>query len=168
MYRDYSFDLMDALSAPVMTFSQQWADSIPERVLKAIPMGRMVQLMKREEKASDPEIVAYLITRSFEAPMDHDWADIYTHICCKVCQDFWGEDSWEKVHAPRELSDWPQRLLNDLRIFIYEKRRKALKAKLKCDKQPNPKEDSWTGTRPMTLQTVMEMPESGSEPFMSE
>jgi hypothetical protein len=132
--RDYAFDILDALNAPVITFSWSWADSIPQRVKQIIPQARMVALMKKEEMATYPEVVAYMITRTFEAPMHGEWVDIYMHVSCTVCEQYFNEDHWDELHAPRELQQYDMSLLNQLRRFIYEKRRKSLKEKLKTEK----------------------------------
>lgn len=133
--RDYAFDILDALKAPLLTFSTSWADSIPQRVKEIIPLARMKALMQGEEKATYAECVAYLITRSHEAPMDYEWTDIYCHVSCTVCQEYFGEDHWDEVKAPRELSSWLMSQLNQLRVHLYEKRRKLLKQKLNEEKR---------------------------------
>lgn len=134
--RDYTFDILDALKAPVLTFAPQW--TIPERVLKIIPLARMKALMLHEEMATYAEASAYIMTRGHEAPLDHDWTDIFTHVSCKMCEEYFGEDRWDAVQAPRELNDWQQRQLNDLRRHLYDKRRKLLKQRLKDEQRISP------------------------------
>lgn len=132
----YVFDLVDALSAPILTFSQLWADVIPERVLNIIPISRMIALRKAEQLATYEECVVYIYTRSLEAPMDSEWTDIYTHITCKTCEDWFQEDHWDVVKAPRELTDWLHSKLNNLRHHIYNKRRDILKKRLRDEERP--------------------------------
>lgn len=129
--KDYAFDLMDALQAPMITFNQSWADTIPKRILDIIPMARMIALSKCEQQATYPECVAYLYTRSLEAPMDHDWTEIYTHVSCVTLENWFGENHFEQVQAPRQLNDWLLSQLTDLRNHIYSKRRQVLKDRLK-------------------------------------
>lgn len=133
--KDGAFDLIDALHAPILTFSASWADSIPDRLKQIMPLARMAALIKGEEMATYPEIVAYLITRSHEAPMDYEWTDIYTHVSCKVCEQWFQEDHWEAVRAPKELSTWLQGQLDDLRRHIYRKRRERLKKQINENKK---------------------------------
>lgn len=129
--KDYAFDIMDALEAPVLTFSHGWSDMVPKRIYDIIPLARMKALMMHEEKATYAECCAYMMTRSLEAPMDYEWTDIYTHVSCTVLQEWFNEDHWDAVKAPRELSQWLTSQLNSLRVHIYEKRRKLLKEKYK-------------------------------------
>lgn len=131
--RDYVFDIVDALTAPILTFSQLWADVIPKRMLDIIPMARLIALKQGEELASYPEVVTYIYTRTHEAPMDCEWVDIYTHVSCQTVQTWFNEDAWEQVRAPRILSEWLQSKLDDLRRHIYRKRRELLKSRLKTE-----------------------------------
>ena len=130
----FVFELMDALRAPVLTHASSWADCIPERVLKIIPLARMISLLNKEEMASIPECAAFIMTAGMEAPLDGDWTDIYTHVGCKMCQDWFHEDHWEEVKAPRTLTDYQRNyLLNPLRKHIWEKRRKILRERMKSE-----------------------------------
>lgn len=131
--RDYAFDITDALSAPVLTFSVSW--TIPKRLLEIMPQARMIALIKGEELATYAEVTAYMITRSHEAPLDYEWTDIYTHVSCKVCEEFFNEDHWDEVKAPRELSPWLVAQLKGLRVHLYEKRRKLLKQQINAEKK---------------------------------
>jgi hypothetical protein len=138
LLNDQVFNLMDALRAPVLTQSVSWAEAIPERLLKIIPMARLASLYQHKEEATDPECVAFIMTASMEAPLTSEWVDIYTHLSCKVCEQYWQEDHWEAIKAPRVLSDYTNNYhLKPLRKHIYEKRRKILKNRIK-DEIKNP------------------------------
>lgn len=132
---NYIFDIMDALTAPVLTFSQQWADTIPKRMLEIVPLARMKSILKREQLATLPECVIYIYTRTLEAPMDSEWTDIYTHVSCKTLEEWFGENRWEDTKAPKELSEWLLQKLNGLRRHIYVKRRQILEGQLRVSKQ---------------------------------
>ena len=127
---DYVFDIMDALRAPILTFTELWADTIPQRLLDIVQIARMKALIAGEKSATDPECVIYIYTRTYEAPMDGEWTDIYTHISCKTLEQWFGEDHWKEVKAPTELSEWLRSKLNRLRRHIYDKRREILKGRL--------------------------------------
>ena len=125
--RDYVFDLIDAFTAPVLTFSKSWADTIPKRMLEIVPLARMKALLKNEELATYAECTIYIYTRTLEAPMDSEWTDIYTHVTCTVLKEWFGEDHWDDIKAPKELSEWLLSKLNKLRLDIYHKRRDIIK-----------------------------------------
>jgi hypothetical protein len=127
----HSFDLLDALQAPVITSSHMWDDSIPERLLKELPAARLIAYKKGEQMATYLECSIYLYTASLEAPMTHDWATITCHVSCKVLEDLFGEDRWQAVDAPKVLDDYRISKLNNLRHMIYTKRRELLKKRMK-------------------------------------
>jgi hypothetical protein len=132
---DVAFDLIDALQSPVLTHDISWADCIPKRILDVIPMARMASLMKKEELATYPEVCAFLITRAMIAPMTSEWTDIYCHVSCKVCEEYFHEDHWEKINAKRQLSNYDNLYsLLPLRQHIYNKRRDILKQRMKENK----------------------------------
>lgn len=136
---DSVFDLMDALSSPVLTHSQIWTNDIPDRLIKIIPMARLRSLVLQEKFASLAEVCAFIITRTFEAPMSREWIDIYTYVSCKVCEEWWNEDHWKTGIAPESLTDYEEKqFLMPLRLWIYERRRKVLKQRLKDLPKPDP------------------------------
>ena len=100
--------------------------------------------MTKEETATDPEALAFIYTRTLEAPMSSEWTGIYTHLGCKVCEQYWNEDKWDIVGASKDLSEYDTNYyLKPLKRFIYEKRRKILKGEMKyvLKKQVTPEEE---------------------------
>lgn len=134
----FVFEFMDMLTAPVITHSQSWADCIPKRLLDLISMSRLISGMQKDEMASYPEVVAYLTTASFEAPLGSDWTEIFTHCSCTVCEQHFNEDHWDTLDAHRKLSDYQKEKLDKLRRWIYDKRRKALKNSMRAMKSKEP------------------------------
>ncbi len=132
---DYVFDLVEALTSPVLTFSTSWADCIPKRIMDLIPLARMKALMTKSVTATDEECLVYIMTRTYEAPMNREWTDIYMHLCCKVLELCFNEDHWKEFEAPRKLSDWLESKLTGLRDHIYRKRREILKGRLKSEEK---------------------------------
>jgi hypothetical protein len=124
---EYSFNLMDALRSPVITASPMWADTIPARLLRELPLARMKALKKGEQMATYLECSIYLYTASLEAPMTHDWTTITCHVSCKVLEDLFNEDHWQELRATKVLNDYLMSELNKLRHSIYSKRRDLLK-----------------------------------------
>ncbi len=124
---DYALDLVDAVSGPIITFSRDWADTMPERILNIVTRARLKALLTREHLATDVDCMLYIYTRTLIGPMDYHWTNIYLHLSCKTLSEWFDEDRWEAVDAPRELTEWEQSILMDLRRRIYETRRKVLK-----------------------------------------
>lgn len=127
--KDAVFDLMDALQAPILTFDTSWADMIPDRLKKVIPIARMKACMQNEELATYPEITAYLYTRSAVAPMDSNWTDIYCYVSCVVCEQYFQEDHWNDVEA-KTITPWQMSELTQLRRKLYNRRRELLKKQM--------------------------------------
>lgn len=132
---NYVFDILDALNAPILTFSKQWADIIPRRIIHIVPLARMLALIRNEKLATYAECTIYIYTRTFESPMDHEWADIYTHVSCKTLEEWFGENHWQAVGAPPTLNEWLLSKLDGLRLHIYNKRRDILKSRIKQEEQ---------------------------------
>lgn len=132
----FTFNILDSLQAPVITYDQMWASAIPPRVMKIIPEARMIAAMKKESLATIPEVSAYIMTRSFIGPMDNDWTDIFCHASCSMCETWFKEDRWDDVEASRKLNRYQDDLMWKLRMWIYEKRRFYLGKKLKAQEKP--------------------------------
>lgn len=138
--QDFIFEFLDALKSPVIIYNTTWQDAIPKGLLEKITISRMMCLMKGEFMASLTEVVAYMMPRTLEAPLSSDWCNIYTWCGLQYVTQFNSEnkkkamiDAMAKI-APNELSDYEMGLLNGLRRWIYDKRRKALKDILKKNK----------------------------------
>lgn len=129
------FDLMDCLCSPILTHDESWASAIPKRLTSSITLARMQQMALKEPKASYAEVCAFMYTRALIAPLTGDWFEIYLHVSCSVCEQLWQENHWQELEAKRQLDGWHTDLLNKLRYWIYEQRRKHLKLKLKSEKQ---------------------------------
>ncbi len=139
---DLVFDMMDCLTSPVIVFRSVWQDTIPKDILDNISMSRMISLMLKEEMASITEVVAYMMPRTLEAPMSSEWTRIYTWCGLQYAKSFKKKSMVEAMNdiAPSELSQYEESLLTNLRIWIYNKRREALKVSLKNNKKATPKE----------------------------
>lgn len=126
--RDFVFDLVDALSAPIVVFHESWADAMPRRFVDLVTMARLAANLQNEQLATEVECILYIYTWSMVTPInDHHLANIYIHLCCKVLEEMLGEDRWEIMQAPRELSNEEQQEVLNLRRRIYATRRAALK-----------------------------------------
>ena len=92
--------------------------------------------MTGDKMASLTETLAYMMPRTYEAPMQTEWANIYTWLGLQYAMQTKSKDQLEVMIeiAPKELSDYEKGLLKNLRLWIYDKRRKALKGILKKNK----------------------------------
>ena len=130
---DFVFNFMDCLTSPIIVFKSAWQDTIPKGILKNIKLSRLLCSMQQEEMASLTETLAYMMPRTYEAPMPTEWVNIYTWLGLQYATQFKNSDQLNAMTeiAPSELSEYEIGLLNNLRRWIYDKRRKALKDKLK-------------------------------------
>jgi len=133
---DFVFDFMDCLASPIIVFKSAWQDTIPKDILGRIKLSRIICSMTHEKMASLTEALAYIMPRTYEAPMQTEWVNIYTWLGLQYAMQNKSKDQLEAMIeiAPKELSDYEKGLLKDLRLWIYVKRRKALKDILKKNK----------------------------------
>lgn len=139
---DSVFDMMDCLTSPIIVFKSAWQDTVPKDILDNISMSRMISLMSKENTASITEVVAYMMPRTLEGPMSSEWTRIYTWCGLQYAKLFKKKSMVEAMKdiAPSKLSQYEMGLLNNLRRWIYNKRREALKVSLKNNKKETPKE----------------------------
>ncbi|TDY60758.1 hypothetical protein DFQ06_3342 [Algibacter lectus] len=133
---DFVFDFMDCLASPIIVFKSAWQDTIPKDILSRIKLSRIICSMTGDKTASLTETLAYMMPRTYEAPMQTEWANIYTWLGLQYAMQNKSKDQLEAMTeiAPKELSDYEKGLLKNLRLWIYDKRRKALKGILKKNK----------------------------------
>lgn len=126
----YAFDLQDVMSSPIITWPSPWQSLIPHHVKENITLARMAALIKGEEIATIPEVVAYIMPRSSDAPLSRDWSNIYLFVSRTYMITYRGTNPEVLDFAPAEIDDYERGLLIRLRRWIYVRRRKALKEKL--------------------------------------
>ena len=130
---DFVLDFMDLLQSPIIVYPSQWQDAVPKDLLNNITMARMLTQMRGEHMASLTEVVAYMMPRTFESPMPSEWVNIYTWCGLQYAKTFKKTGQTEAMEevAPKQLSEYEMGLLKRLRVWIYEKRRQALKDSMK-------------------------------------
>ena len=141
--KDFAFDLMDCMTSPIIVFESAWKDSIPEEILKNVKLSRLISSLQNKEMASYTEALVYMMPRTYEAPLPMEWVNIYTWLGLQYALQYKSKEQFEAASeiTPKELSDYEKGLLNNLRRWIYEQRRKALKTRLK-ESKPNTVNDS--------------------------
>ena len=138
---DFVFNFMDCLTSPIIVFKSAWQDTIPKDLLKNITLSRLLSSMQQEEMASLTETLAYMMPRTYEAPMPTEWVNIYTWLGLQYARQFKNKEQLNAMTeiAPTKLSEYEMGLLDNLRRWIYDKRRKALKDKLKSTEKSEKK-----------------------------
>lgn len=116
-----------------------WAETIPQWLKDEIASERMINGMigvtnpeeKTSERVCDAEIVAYLMTASFRAPLSSDHRDIYLYVSAKLMlktkrilkeEDL--PDFMQEIYKTG-LSEWEKTQLNDLRSMVGRARGKV-------------------------------------------
>ncbi|MFC4218993.1 hypothetical protein [Flagellimonas marina] len=130
---DFVLDFLDLLQSPIIVYPSQWQDAVPKDLLNNVTMARMLTQMRGEHMASLTEVVTYMMPSTFESPMPSEWVNIYTWCGLEYAKTFKKDGQIEamKEVAPKQLSEYEMGLLKRLRVWIYEKRRKALKDSMK-------------------------------------
>jgi hypothetical protein len=107
-----------------------WAESIPQWLLDEIRSERLMLGMcgvmkerKPSEMVGDAEVVAYLMTASLRAPLSSEMVNIYVYLTAQLMARGTKEVSPDfQETVSRGLTEWEQKLLDDLRWDIYDKR----------------------------------------------
>jgi hypothetical protein len=135
----FVFDLMDIITGPTITYNVGWAHAIPQRLNQDIKLSRLFSAIHKEEMATIPETVAYIMTRTFVAPMDHQWTNIYLWCSAQYMNQYrkWNANDLKDINIPEELNEHEQSLLKKLRSWIYDKRREVVKQRMKESKNNN-------------------------------
>ncbi|PJX21925.1 hypothetical protein CAP47_09935 [Psychroflexus sp. S27] len=125
---DFVFNFKDCLTSPIIVFKSAWQDIIPEDMLKNIKPSRLLYAVQQEEMASLTEALVYIMPRTYEAPMPTEWVNIYTWLGLQYAIRFKNNDQLNEMTeiASSKLSEYEMGLLNNLRRWIYDKKRKAL------------------------------------------
>jgi len=118
-------EIVGALFDPIIVYPGGWGDTLPEWLKASITLERLAMNMKalkgEEMTGTDAEAVAYLMTASLTAPMDHDWGQIYFYVATQTYRR-WGKGEMPKDIAVNELETEQMRDLERLKAWIYRTR----------------------------------------------
>ncbi|MDD5511926.1 MAG: hypothetical protein PHI12_14135 [Dehalococcoidales bacterium] len=130
-------NLVGALCDPVICFGQN-LDRPPRTIMEAINLQRLLENMaalheNRSPIGTDAEAAWYLSSASLEAPLDHDWFEIYMYVFNKTC-------AITKTEVPEDLktdklTNQQINMLYDLKAWIYAKRVEHRKTKARTAKE---------------------------------
>ncbi len=104
--------------------AREWADIIPEWLLKEIEMERKIyglaSLIGRGPIVGDAEVCAYLMTASLRQPLSSEHTNIYMYL---VTQLFKKKDKHVPLSIRKEkLTEWEEHEFKELKDIIYRKR----------------------------------------------
>ncbi len=135
-------EIVGVFTDPIIVMPGGWGDTLPPWLKEAITMERLIMNMQGVRSGlmtgTDAEAVAYLYTASLEAPMGHDWSQIYFYVTGKVWNYHKNKDDTQKFPADlvvEELSRYQMDMLNRLKYWIYEQRLKHRKRTEKVDRE---------------------------------
>ncbi len=153
-------DLVGSLSDPIIVYPSPWKETLPEEILKQVPLDRMVLQMRyhkgdiKEMTATDTEALLYMYPASLEFPLDHDWAQIYIYLGSLVCGSM-GREIPEDLNNT-ELTSYQMQKLEHLKRWIYDKRVQARKARRRGERI-NEKSQEQEETGPPVVQHTFDL-----------
>jgi len=136
-------DLVGVFTDPIIVFpAGGWEDTLPDWIKPAITMERLLECARSSKDgqptATDAEAMAYMYPRTLEAPLGHDWTEIYLYLGKKVMQShnpFNKEDPFPEDIARESLTGQQTRMLNELKAWIYDRRTKVRDERRRTEKR---------------------------------
>jgi len=123
--------LVFSLVAPLIVYSSEEAgeNTADEAWVRDAKLSRLLKCMRGDlsEQATDFEAMIYLSTASLVHPLDTPWYNIYMYLFSK----HYPESKQLGFNAPKSLSTQEQTMLTQLKEWIFERQKEAVKAKLK-------------------------------------
>lgn len=149
-------ELVYALIDPIVLHRSPWADTLPEWVRGQIIIERMIALIKGEPgMATDAEAMAYIYPASLDAPLDHDWTEIYLYVSTKTMESA-GKTVPPDVRVDN-LDSYKMGLLRDLKRWIYERMVKHRRKKEKDDGRGKMKATAQKKMEPTLVTDIMSL-----------
>lgn len=123
-------NLVGCLTDPILVSPGGWGDTLPEWIKSQITLERLAESMassreRREPAGTDAEATAYLYSASLEAPMDHDWTNIYLYVAGKTYARANRSGEVPEDIRVDSLNDEQMADLNRLKEWIYRQRTRA-------------------------------------------
>jgi len=115
-------DMVGCLCDPIIVWPGGWGDSLPEDIKARITLGRMHQMLKKEQLACDAEVMAYMYTLTLTRPVSEAWTRIYMYVFTREMGDKAPEDLRQD-----ELNNYDMGQLRDLKRWLWTTRVKARK-----------------------------------------
>ena len=138
-------DLVGSLTDPIIVMPGGWGDTLPDWIREEITVERMVENMKaikgEELMGTDAEVVAYLYTASLEAPMDHDWVEIYLYMASKVMKRHTKQEMPADMRVVEKLTRNQEDDLLRFRRWLYETRVRARQERDRSERRERKDQD---------------------------
>ncbi len=114
---------------PIIVSPGGWGADLPEWLKKAITVERLVAnvafLATGQISATDAEACAYLYSAAFQAPMDHDWSQIFLYVSTKVYERHRTKESGVTMPPDSRVDELDRQQKEDLgrlKEWIYRTR----------------------------------------------
>lgn len=124
-------DLAGCFTDPIICHPGGWGDTLPDWIKHAVTLERLIAMKQGIDTGTDAEVVAYLYTAGFVAPLDRDFSEIFFYVITQTME------RWKNLPgcagmmpadlAVRELSRYQLGELADLKRKIYNRRIRARK-----------------------------------------
>jgi hypothetical protein len=130
--------MVEVFTAPIVLYPSDWQDTLPDWIKSEVTLQRLIRLMKGNDGlATDVEALAYMYPRTLEAPLDHDWTQIYMYLATKVMGS---RLSGKGAEIPADikverLETCLESKLIELKRWIRERQRKALAERRKAERR---------------------------------
>ncbi len=111
---------------PLIVHPGGWGEDTPAEVREKIVIERLASLMRGEELGTWGEVCVYLMSASGDAPLTHEWTEIYQYAFTRHLPD-----KVPDILRMDEISSYQEGLLLDLRAKIWKARHKARKERTK-------------------------------------
>lgn len=129
-------ELVGALFDPIIVYpGGGWENDLPEPLKKRLVPDRLIHNMACHKgleswaEATDLEALLYMYPRTMEAPLDHDWTEIYLYLGTRVMGDSMPGDI-----AKQALDNYQMSKLRDLKRFIQSKKLQHRKERRRQEK----------------------------------
>ena len=129
--------LVRVFTAPIIVWKGAWMDTIPKWLLDWIKIDRLIALMKKEYDgiATDAEALAYMMPRTMETPLSHEWVRIYLYLATKVMRVAKPRVQLPKDVVVDQLDKYEQRNLDNLKRWIWNQQEEVLRRRRREEKK---------------------------------
>jgi hypothetical protein len=117
-------DVVGVFCDPIIVYPSGWEDTLPDWIKQQITIERLIMNVKSMKAGGvpvgDTEVLAYMYPRTMESPLTEQWQRIYFYVFNQAMK-------MKKTEVPKylqseKLTDYDMRALDELKIWIYQKR----------------------------------------------